>query len=129
MDWLRHRPGAWLKQIHHEGLHSTSVLRRSVARFRPLVPRRPGSGRGGDGCPSWDITVVDESGKPLAGCAVVQEWGCQFREDYVAGSRPASPTPTGKSNSGAQRKSPTESRGKKVQRGIDPRGTVEPRQP
>ena len=34
-------------------------------------------------CPPWEITVVDEAGKPLAGCAVAQEWGCTFKAGYV----------------------------------------------
>ena len=71
-------------------------------------------------CPPWEITVVDESGKPMAGCAVVQEWGCQFRHDYVAGSAAGLTDSAGKIQFPARSVSPpTESRGKKVQRGID----------
>ena len=29
-------------------------------------------------CPPWQLTVVDEKGKPVADCAVVQEWGYTF---------------------------------------------------
>ena len=72
-------------------------------------------------CPPWEITVVDESGNPMAGCAVVQEWGCQFRHDYVAGSAAGLTDSDGKVQFPARSVSPpTESPGKKVQRGIDP---------
>ena len=37
-------------------------------------------------CPPWEITVVDEAGKPLDGCVVVQEWGCDFKDVYVTGT-------------------------------------------
>jgi hypothetical protein len=71
-------------------------------------------------CPPWEITVVDESGKPMAGCAVVQEWGCQFRHDYVAGSAAGITDSAGKIQFPVRSVSPpTDSRGKKVQRGID----------
>ena len=34
-------------------------------------------------CPAWEITVVDEALRPLAGCAIAQEWGCTFKAGYV----------------------------------------------
>jgi protocatechuate 3,4-dioxygenase beta subunit len=34
-------------------------------------------------CPAWEITVVDPAGRPLAGCAVLQMWGCNFQEAYT----------------------------------------------
>src|SRR6185436_16872666 len=37
-------------------------------------------------CPPWEIMVVDEVGKPMAGCAVVQEWGSDFQNVYVTGT-------------------------------------------
>ena len=71
-------------------------------------------------CPPWEITVVDESGKPMAGCAVVQEWGCQFRGAYVDGSAAGLTDSAGKIQFPARSVSPPpESPGKKVQRGID----------
>ena len=35
-------------------------------------------------CPPWRVTVTDESGKPLAECAVLQEWNCKFTYGFVA---------------------------------------------
>ena len=35
-------------------------------------------------CPPWQVAVVDEQGKPLDGCAVVQEWNCKFPAGFVA---------------------------------------------
>lgn len=37
-------------------------------------------------CPAWEITVVDEDLRPLAGCAIAQEWGCTFKAGYVGGT-------------------------------------------
>lgn len=34
-------------------------------------------------CQPWEITVVDPAGKPVAGCAVMQLWGGNFREEFV----------------------------------------------
>ena len=71
-------------------------------------------------CQSWEITVVDESGKPMAGCAVVQEWGCQFRDGYVDGSAAGLTDAEGKVQFPARSVGPPPKvSGKKVQRGID----------
>jgi hypothetical protein len=71
-------------------------------------------------CPAWEITVVDESGKPMAGCAVVQEWGCQFRGGYADGSAAGLTDAAGKVQFPARNVSPPPMPpGKKVQRGID----------
>src|SRR6185436_10507719 len=35
-------------------------------------------------CPPWRVTVTDESGKPLAECAVLQEWNCKFQHGFVS---------------------------------------------
>lgn len=71
-------------------------------------------------CPAWEITVVDESGKPMAGCAVVQEWGCQFRGGYSDGSAAALTDASGKVQFPARSVSPPPVvSGKKAQRGLD----------
>ncbi|MFM1768675.1 MAG: hypothetical protein RJA22_1204 [Verrucomicrobiota bacterium] len=46
------------------------------------------SGRAADlpVCPAWEITVVNPAGQPVAGCHVLQVWGCDFPEHY-AGSQ------------------------------------------
>lgn len=36
-------------------------------------------------CPAWEITVVTKAGQPVPGCAVLQMWGCNFREAYTGG--------------------------------------------
>jgi len=33
--------------------------------------------------PPLEITVVNAAGKPVAGCAIMQMWGCNFREEFV----------------------------------------------
>lgn len=35
----------------------------------------PGAADEFKSCPPWEVTVVDEAGKPLANCTVLQEWG------------------------------------------------------
>ena len=34
-------------------------------------------------CPPWEVTVVDQDGKPIPGCSVLQIWGCNFREEFI----------------------------------------------
>ena len=72
-------------------------------------------------CPPWEITVVDESGKPLAGCLVVQEWGSDFKEVYVTGSTNAVTDATGRVAFPARNITPPpgESSWKKIERTID----------
>lgn len=71
-------------------------------------------------CPAWEITVVDASGKPMPGCAVVQEWGCHFKGGYSDGSAAGLTDAEGKVQFPARNVSPPpDVRGKKVQRGID----------
>ena len=55
----------------------------------------------------------------MAGCAVVQEWGCQFRDGYVDGSAAGLTDADGKIQFPARQVSPPpRSSGKKVHRGI-----------
>ena len=56
----------------------------------------------------------------MPGCAVVQEWGCQFRGGYSDGSAAGLTDAEGKVQFPARNVSPPpEVRGKKAQRGID----------
>jgi hypothetical protein len=72
-------------------------------------------------CPPWEITVVDESGKPLAGCVVVQEWGSDFKEVYVTGSTNAVTDAAGRVAFPARNITPPtgEKTWKKIERTID----------
>ncbi|MEY2409637.1 MAG: hypothetical protein QOF48_2307 [Verrucomicrobiota bacterium] len=72
-------------------------------------------------CPPWEILVVDEAGKPLAGCVVVQEWGSDFKDVYVTGTTNAVTGADGRVSFPARNISPPagESRWKKIERAID----------
>ena len=72
-------------------------------------------------CPPWDIIVVDESGNPLAGCLVVQEWGSDFKDVYVTGTTNAVTDASGHVSFPVRHVSPpaAESRWKKIERSID----------
>jgi hypothetical protein len=71
-------------------------------------------------CPPWELTVVDESGKPVAGAAVVQEWGSDFKQVYVTGSTNAITDADGRVSFPARHvEPPGESRWKKIERSID----------
>src|ERR1051325_4888475 len=37
-------------------------------------------------CPPWEVVVVDEEGKPMPGCAILQEWNCKFEHRFVTRS-------------------------------------------
>ena len=78
-------------------------------------------------CPPWEITVVDESGKPLSGCSVVQEWGSDFKQVYVTGSTNSVTDAEGHVNFPARHvMPPVESRWKKIERSIDRRPEGKP---
>lgn len=73
-------------------------------------------------CPAWEITVVDEAGKPLAGCAVLQEWGCTFRAGYVGAQTNGVTDAAGRISFPARLVSsapPETSRWKKIRRALD----------
>jgi len=78
-------------------------------------------------CPPWEITVVDEAGKPLAGCTIVQEWGSDFKDVYVTGSTNAVTDASGRVSFPARLVTPPPaSRWKKIQRTIDRKRGGEP---
>ena len=72
-------------------------------------------------CPPWEITVVDEGGKPLAGCVVVQEWGSDFKDVYVTGTTNGVTDAAGRVRFPARHITPPkgESTWKKIERTID----------
>ena len=74
-------------------------------------------------CPPWEITVLDDAGKPLGGCMVVQEWGSDFKDVYVTGTTNAVTDAAGRVSFPARNISPPagESRGKKIERPINRR--------
>ena len=74
-------------------------------------------------CPPWEITVVDEAGKPITGCVVVQEWGSDFKDVYVTGTTNAVTDAEGRVSFPARMVSAPagESRWKKIERSIDRR--------
>ena len=74
-------------------------------------------------CPPWEITVVDEADRPLAGCLIVQEWGSDFKDVYVTGTTNALTDAAGRVIFPARNISPpvAGSRWKKIERSIDRR--------
>ena len=91
--------------------------------FLTLLTLAPFAARAADMmvCPPWEIIVVDEAGKPLAGCVAVQEWGCDFAEVYITGTTNAVTDAAGRVSFPARNISPPagESRWKKLERSID----------
>jgi hypothetical protein len=70
-------------------------------------------------CPAWEIVIVDDTGKGVAGCNVAQEWGCTFKAGYVGATTNAVTDATGKVEFPARLVSsppPESSRWKKIRR-------------
>jgi hypothetical protein len=79
-------------------------------------------------CPAWEITVVDEALRPLAGCAVAQEWGCTFKSGYVGATANAVTDAQGQVSFPARLVSspPPASRWKRILRALDGKEDPQP---